>query len=61
MIPEKKILLCVINHFLFLFFFLAFGEMIKLLDDHGVSSDGIAVYEAAYKVTRSIIRWNSCL
>ena len=28
----------------------AFGEIIKLLDDHGVSTDGIAVYGVAYQV-----------
>ena len=32
--------------------------LIRLL---GISSDGIAVYAAAYKVTRSIIRWDSSL
>jgi hypothetical protein len=29
-------------------------QVIKMLDDHGVSSDGIAVYEVAYQVRRSI-------
>ncbi len=35
-------------------FFSMVMQVIKMLDDHGVSSDGIAVYEVAYQVRRSI-------
>ncbi len=34
--------------------FFSYDQVIKMLDDHGVSSDGIAVYEVAYQVRRSI-------
>ena len=37
-------------HSLYILVISAFGEIIKLLDDHGVSTDGIAVYGVAYQV-----------
>ena len=32
-------------------------QVIKMLDDHGVSSDGVAVYEIAYQVKKSAKEW----
>ena len=42
-------------------FVVGFSEIIKLLDDHGVSTDGIAVYEVAYQVSSDVVLYSFLL
>jgi hypothetical protein len=48
---DYRFLWLLLDHF---YDFFSSDQVIKMLDDHGVSSDGIAVYEVAYQVRRSI-------